>query len=154
MKLLSLTVQDRMIVRTEIQGFFHHRRSLHIVPLSMAGIFLMAWIYPVGSPFAPIMMVVFAGLELQFNNILFRTWNEFEAMSLFPISWKHLIYIKNVTTIALVLLAMIILSMTLLFFSPAYITFKEIADALFYMTTVIFPLLHLGNRQSYLQGDC
>ena len=63
------SAREQLLLKSEIKMYFLQRRALHFVPLLIGGVFLMAWIYPVGSPFLPVIIVVILGLELQFNNI-------------------------------------------------------------------------------------
>lgn len=143
-----LAPRERLLLEIELVQFFFHRRSLHLVPLLMGGVFLMAWIYPVGSPFAPVIIVVIVGLESQFNNIFFRTPKELEAMALFPMSWENIVIVKNLATMVLAMLLLIIASMALMYFSPEAISFDKFWNAFCYCSTIIFALVHFGNGQS------
>jgi len=142
------TPREKLLIKSEIRQFFLQRRALHFVPLLIGGVFLIAWMYPVGSPFAAIVIVVVLGLELQFNNIFFRTPKELEAMSLFPIAWERIVFVKNVATLLLALLLMMVTAMALLYFSPEVISPDKFWNAVCYVATVMFPLLHFGNEQS------
>jgi hypothetical protein len=139
---------DRALLSMELRQFFRHPRCMHFIPLIAFGAFFTAWLYPVASPLAAVMVVVFCGLELQFNNIFFRTSNEMEALMLLPVPWGRIIFIKNLATIILSLLFVLITSMTLLYFSPSVVESKQLIDAGLYFLTVIFPLLHIGNGRS------
>ncbi|HTK81215.1 MAG TPA: hypothetical protein VL633_02905 [Bacteroidota bacterium] len=143
-----LNSKETLFVRLEFMQYFRHRRSLHVVSLLPLGVFLMSWVYPVASPYAPVLIVLIIGLELQFNNIFYRTENELEALSQFPISWERLILAKNIAAILLALLLFTLLSMFLFFFSPDAISPGHIGDALLYLSTIIFPIIHFGNEQS------
>src|ERR1044071_26323 len=107
-----LTNREKLLLVMEIKQHFLHRRCLHFVPLLLFGAFMTTWIYPVGSPFAPIVIVVVAGLELQFNNILFRSPTHLEAMSMFPFTWERIVLVKNLATILLVGIVSLITTMT------------------------------------------
>ncbi len=132
----------------EIRDFFRHRRAFHLFPLLLAGVYLMAWIYPVGSPFAPVIFVVLIGLEPQFNNIFFRRPIEPEAMAVLPVSWSEVILAKNLATLGLVCLLMITCSMALFYFSPEKIRPSAAGDAALYLASILPPMLCLGNSQS------
>ncbi len=140
--------KERLLLRTELKEYFLHRRSLHFFPLVFFGVFLMAWIYPVASPMAPIVVIVIAALESQFNNIFYRTGNELEAMALFPLAWRRIILIKNLCTIILLVALIALTSMALLYFSPDKMTYDRWGEAFAWVATIIFPLLHIGNGQS------
>ena len=139
--------QRRLLIATEIKQFFLHPRSLHFVPLTMAGVILVLWPY-FKSPFVSVMIVLFAGLEPQFNNILFRTPFEFEALSILPIEWQRIVKAKNLTTLLLVVVMFPIVAGTLLYFSSTPITLERTSEAVLYILTVIFPLMHVGNVRS------
>lgn len=141
---------DRALFEMELKGLFLHRRGIHFIPLAFAGIFLSAWVYPVASPFVPVVLVVFTALEPQFNNILFRTPREFESMSVYPLSWERVVLIKNAAAITLTSGCLVIGSMIMLYFSPAVPTGRDVLYAVLYVATVLFPLLHLGNVNSVL----
>ncbi len=140
--------KEILLLRTELKEYFLQRRSLHLLPLALFGVFMMAWIYPVASPMAPIVLVVIAALESQFNNIFYRTGNELEAMALFPLSWRRIIFVKNLSTIVLVAGLIVLTSMALLYFSPDEMTLDRWGEGWMYVATIIFPLLHIGNGQS------
>jgi hypothetical protein len=139
--------QERILMAEEIRQFFLHPRSLHFVPLTMAGVILVLWPY-FKSPFVSVLIVLFAGLEPQFNNILFGTPLEFEALSILPIELQRVVKAKNVATLLLFLIMFPIVAATLLYFSPSVVTLKRIGEVGLYVLTVIFPLMHVGNARS------
>jgi hypothetical protein len=137
-----------VLLETELRGFVRHKRSAHLVPLLVAGVVLSVWIYPVGPPFVPVVIVVAAGLELEFNNIFFRTPNEVKAMLMFPIPAVRIILAKNIATLLLALGVAAAASMALLYFSPAHIGPGQLASVAFYLPSVLFSLLVIGNERS------
>jgi hypothetical protein len=102
----------------------------------------------VGSPFAPIIVIIVVGLEPQFNNILYRSPNELLALGVFPIPWREVILSKNLASLFLLGSFFILISMNLLYFSPETISAAHVEGATLYLLTVAFPLLHTGNTQS------
>ena len=149
MRNLLLTYRERKLFQMEIKEFFSHRRSLHFLPLVIAGMFLMSWVYPPGSPYAPIIIIVLSGLEPQYANMLFHTSNELEALSVFPIAWKRVVYVKNLATIVLTVLWAILCSMMLLYFSPDVLTVRYMTDALLWLFSIMFLLINFGNEESW-----
>jgi len=113
----------------------------------MAGVILVLWPY-FESPLVSVMIVLFAGLEPQFNNILFRTPLEFEALNIIPVEWQRIVKAKNLATILLIAVMFPILASTLLYFAPSSITLERTSEAGLYMLTVILPLMHVGNARS------
>lgn len=140
--------KEMLMLKTELREYFFHRRSLHLVPLVVAGMFLMAWVYPAASPMAPVVVIVIAALEPQFNNILYRTKNELEAMAVLPLSWERIVLVKNLATILLVIGLIVLAAMALLYFSPDEMTPERWGQTALYIATILFPLLHFGNGQS------
>ena len=105
----------RVLIAMEIRQFFLHQRSLHFIPLSMIGVLLVLWPY-FSSPSVPVFIVLFAGLEPQFNNILFRTPLELESLSVLPLGWEKIARAKNIAAVVLVCIVAPILAATLMYF--------------------------------------
>jgi hypothetical protein len=95
-----------------------------------------------------VLIALFAGLEPQFNNILFRTPLEFEALSILPIEWQRIVKAKNLATMLLVVVMFPIVAATLLYFSPSPVTLERTGEAGLYILAVVFPLMHVGNVRS------
>ena len=131
----------------EWRRFFSQGRALYIVPFALLGILLVVR-YDINSPFIPIFISLFGVVEAQYNNILFRSRNELEALSQFSMNWRSVVFVKNVATITLSLFLACIVSVVLLYFSPRLPSVGEVGRAALYFLTVVFPLLHLGNLRS------
>ena len=136
-----------MIVRMELRQFFAHPRSLHVLPITCAGVFLVLWPY-FPSPFVPVVLALFATTEPQFNNILFRTRHELESLSVLPANWERIVRAKNIATILLVAMMFPVVAATILYFSPAIVPVQNVWISALYVLSVIFPLLHVGNLRS------
>ena len=143
----SIAHQERELLRMEIRQFMSPPRILHFVPLAVTGVMMVLWPY-FGSPFVPAFIVLFSGLETQINNILFRTPLELESLSIFPIEWQHVVKAKNVATILLLLVMFPIVAATLVYFAPTTPTYEQAGGAALYITTIIFPVMHIGNMRS------
>jgi hypothetical protein len=139
---------ELLIFQLEMRHLLAHTRRWHFILLFFFGIFFVTAIYPNASPFIPVITVVLCGLELQYDNILFRTEKELEAFLMFPVLWKKVVLVKNLAAITLTLIMFLISSMGLLYFSPANISLTDIGEALLYLSTVIFPVIQFGNTQS------
>ena len=131
----------------EWRRFFSQGRALYIVPFTLLGILLIVR-YDIGSPFIPIFISLFGVVEVQYNNILFRSRNELEALSQFSVNWRSVVFVKNIATVTLSVFMACILSVVLLYFSPRLPSAAQVGRAILYFLTVIFPLLHLGNLRS------
>ncbi len=131
-----------------LKEFFRHRRRLHFVPLILFGIFLIDWVYHVAPTFVPVVVVVFGGLEPQYNNIFFRSPLELESLVVLAADWRRVIILKNVTTLILTAAAFVAVTATLFFFSPEVYLRQCLEDAILFSFTVVFPLLHIGNFRS------
>jgi hypothetical protein len=139
--------RERILISTEIRQFFIHRRSRHFIPLILAGIFLAQWPYW-GSPLAVVILVTAAGLEPQFNNILFRTPSELESLSVLPLSWTSVVKAKNIAAIVLLSIMLPIVAAVVLYFPATPVTPGQTVTAVWYILTIIFPLIHIGNLRS------
>ena len=139
--------QAWLLFTMEIRQFFSHPRNLQFLPLVVPGFFLVLWPY-ISSPFIPVFIIIFAGLEGQFNNLLFRTPNEFDALIIFPVSWELVVLMKNVATISLTVILFLMVSMAMVYFSPEPPNPQQLGHALVYLSTVLFPLAHVGNLRS------
>jgi hypothetical protein len=143
------TTRELLLLRLELRQCFSAKRIPTFVLMFLAGIFLVVQESEL-SPFVVVFFTVFAILESQFNNILYRSPHELEALSMFPISWDRVVLVKNVATIILAGIVMFIAGMTILYFSPKPFGFTAMIEALMYASTIIFPLLHVGNTESLL----
>ena len=136
-----------LILRMEIRRFCSSTKSLAFIPLTFLAI-AASFSPQLPTPFIPVFGVVFAGLESQYNNILFRTPNEFQAFSLFPVKWKPVVLAKNLAAVLITLLVCCAVAIPTLYFSPVVVTPHDVTQALLYLLTVVFPLLHAGNLRS------
>lgn len=141
------TSREAMLLRMEFQQFFSPKRIPVFVLLALIGISLIVQESEL-SPFIIVFLITFAILESQFNNILFRTPNELDALSMFPISWYRIVLVKNLATIVLTVIVTIVIAMAILYFSPKPFTTSIVIEAVLYSATIIFPLLHVGNIES------
>ena len=141
------TPWEAMLLRMEFQQFFSPKRIPVFVLLALIGISLIVQESEL-SPFIIVFLITFAVLESQFNNILFRTPNELDALSMFPISWYRIVLVKNLATIVLTVIVTIVSAMAILYFSPKPFDGSIVIDAVLYSGTIIFPLLHVGNIES------
>jgi hypothetical protein len=139
--------QERTLIANEFKQFFLHTQLLHFVPLTAAGVMLVLWPY-FSSPFVAVMIVLFAGLEPQFNNILFRSPSELESMSIFPIDWECVIRAKNIANLLVTATMLPVIAATILYFSPRAVTLTLTGKALLWAITVVYPLLYVGNIRS------
>jgi hypothetical protein len=144
---MILSNTDILIFRTEIQQCFSAKRIPVFILLALIGVFLVVQESEL-SPLVIVFLVVFAILESQFNNILFRSSHELEALSMFPITWRRIVLVKNLATIVLTAIVSIIVAMAVLYFVPQPIETSIIGEAILYSATIIFPLLHVGNIES------
>lgn len=113
----------------------------------MAGVLLVLWPY-FSSPFGAVFIVLFAGLEPQFANIFFRTHHELELLSLLPMGWQRIVKAKNLATILVLFIMVPIVCATLLYFSPSHLSLDQAGAAILYLSTILFPIIHVGNMRS------
>jgi hypothetical protein len=139
--------QFQMVFATEMRQFLAHPRCLHLIPLLPAGIMLVLWSQFTYSILA-VILVVLVTLEPQFQNILFRTKNEFESLQILAVDWRIVILAKNLAALVLFLLLFVLVAATTLFFAPKPVNVLHIAAGLLYASTILFPLFHVGNLRS------
>ncbi len=118
-------------------------RSAVLLPLS---ILVAVWQYS-GSSLVPAIASALVLLEPRFNNFLFTSPAEGEALSLFPSRWRVIVAAKNLSTTVLFILLVPLLAIPIGFFG-APISAREWSGGMLYTLTVLFPLLYLGNLQS------
>jgi len=99
-------------------------------------------------PLIVVWIITLAALEFQFNNILYHTPAELEALTLLPVRWEGIIGAKNLATITASILTGIGMAATILFFSPYAPGGAACLDAALFFWSVIFPLLIIGNLRS------
>ena len=143
----AFDIRVRMLISMEIRQFFLHPRSRHFIPLAVLGVWLILWPY-FSSPFIPIVLVLFVGLEPQFQNIFFRTHNELEILSVISCGWQQIVIAKNIAAIAIACIMFPVLSAALLYFSPSPVSLGYATDTILYLLTIFFPLIHVGNLRS------
>ena len=145
--MILLDSREQLLIKMEIRRCFSARRIPVFILLTLTGVFWVVQESEIPS-YVIVLIVVFAILEAQFNNILFRSPQELEALSMFPVLWRRIVLIKNLSTIILAGVIAIITSMPILYFSPKHLEPSNIVDALSYFGTLIFVLLHVGNIES------
>ena len=143
----GLQLPYRTLFAVEVRRFFSSSWNLRLAVLAVPATWLALWEH-MPSPFVPIFAALFIGLEPQYCNIFFRAPNEFEALSVFPLPWTHIILAKNLSTILITLICLPILSVVVLYFCPDLTPADHFWKAGLYLASVIFPLLHAGNLQS------
>ncbi len=137
----------RRVVLTELAEFLLAPRRLHLLPVLGAGIVAVSLEFP-APPLIAAVVVALAALEPQFNNILFRTRSELQAMSLLPAPAHAVLAAKNVATIVLSVAVTLFSASVLAFFSGTPPTAGQAGDAALYLSTLLFPLLLAGNTRS------
>lgn len=138
---------ERRLLAAELRHFAISARALHVAPLLGAGILAVSWQFP-PPPLLAAVVTGFAALEPQFNSILFRTPREFQAMSLLPVAQKRLVIVKNIATVILAVCMAALSASVLLFFSRASVGISDAGNASLLFLSLVFPLLHSGNRRS------
>ena len=139
--------QERLILSMDLRRCFSAPRIPVLAILACAGVLLAVQRSDL-PPLVAIWIVALSGLDGQFNNILYRSPSELEALSLLPVSWRGIVVAKNFAAICAALLLAAIIAMAILYFAPRQPDPGQFADAALYVWTVIFPLLIIGNLRS------
>jgi hypothetical protein len=97
-----------------------------------------------------IVVVIFSlsTLDSQFNNVLYRSPGELEALTLFPLDWRGLFLARNLATAGAAVATIVVMSVAVLYFSPRRAGLPEVLEMGVYFPTVLFPLLIIGNLRS------
>ena len=140
-------LQARTVVHAEMIHFLRDPINLKFLFLLPPAIFAALWPH-IGSSIVPALAATLLGLEPKFNNILFQSPNEAEALHLFPCRWRSVIAAKNSTALALTLLFFLLFGLSIGYFAPSPTGIVEWKFGLLYLLTVVFPLLHFGNLHS------
>lgn len=144
---MKLTPADRAILLIELRQGFSAKRIPLFVILTVVGIFLIVQESELPSHMI-VLLVVLAGLESQYTNILFRSPHELETLSMFPIQWKRIVLLKNLATLIATMMVWVMTAMATLYFSPKPFHLADLGTAVLYASTIVFPLLHIGNIES------
>jgi hypothetical protein len=139
--------RERELFTMEIGQSFSWTRLPLAVMLTLGGIWLVVQRGEL-SPFVTILLVVFAVQDEQFNNFLYRSPNEFEALRMFVLPWRRVVLVKNLAALTTTFLLFWLIAASVMFFSPVPPSLLAWGEATVYGVTIIFPLLCLGNVRS------
>jgi hypothetical protein len=144
---MIMGARGRLILATDFRTSFAPRRVPVLALLVCGGMLLVVQRGDV-PPLLAAWIVAFSALDRQFNNILYRSPGELEALTLFPLSWRGVILAKNLATVCAAVLLFIIASMCILYFAPQQPGLSQFAAAGLFAWTEVFPLLIIGNLRS------
>lgn len=139
--------QWRTVFRADLLHFGRDPLIFRAVILLPLSILVAVWPYS-GSPLIPAIASALVILEPRFNNFLFTSPVEGEALSLFPSRWREVVAAKNLATAVLLLLLVPLLAVPIGFFGLRPSTPGDWLNAFLYLLTILFPLLYLGNLHS------
>lgn len=132
------------VLRAELLHFGRDPVMFRVVVLLPLSILVAVWPYS-GSSLIPAIASALVILEPRFNNFLFTSPIEGEALSLFPSRWREVVAGKNLATTLLLFLLVPLLAIPVGFFGLRPSVPRDWLNALLYLLTILFPLLHLGN---------
>jgi hypothetical protein len=135
------------LVAVDVRALWSSPRYLVLVPFGLAGCAAALWPY-VGSPFLPLLVVLVFGSEPAFANLLFRSPRDLEGTALLPVPWEEVILARNLATGGSAVVVFILMMATLAYALPRLPELPQSTDALLWLGTVLFPLLHIGNELS------
>lgn len=144
---MSAFEPERALIGLELRRFFSLPWNLRLAVLAIPAIWLSLWPYS-PSPFVPVFAALFVALEPQYCNILFRAPNELEALTVLPLSWKRVVLAKNVATLVITVICLVLMSIVVLYFAPMPPPPAHYGKAALYLGSVVFPLMQIGNMQS------
>jgi hypothetical protein len=132
------------VFRAEMLHFGRDPILLRAVLLLPCSVLVAVWQYS-GSSLIPAIGSALVMLEPRFNNFLFMSPGEGEALSLLPSRWRAVVAAKNLAAAGYLFLLVLLLGIPIGFFALRPAGADEWVDALLYLLTILFPLLHLGN---------
>lgn len=138
---------DWILLRMELRQAFAAKRIPLFALLALVGILLLVQEGEL-PPLIILLVVTLGGMESQFTNIFFRSPHELEALSIFPLRWSRIVLIKNVAALIVTMIVWTMMAMATLYFSPKDIRLADLGNALLCASTIVFPLLHIGNIES------
>lgn len=136
------------VLRFELAAYARGGFPLRLLPLLPAAAFLGAWTWGAASPIAPAVWLACVALEPRFNNMFYGSPRELEAFSLLPSRWERIVLLKNLSTAGIAAGVLALLSVVALYFSPEAFTAARAGETALYLSTIVFPLLILGNGSS------
>lgn len=136
------------IYRCELHQVRQCPRTIMLAPFLACGVALTVWLHGIAPLFAAAALTIFPAVELQFNNILYRSPKELEALGICPVPWTLVVRAKNLAAITIVVCIFVPVAIVLAYFSPSIAGWKDIGDLTCYLPTVLFPMLYIGNIQS------
>jgi hypothetical protein len=148
--MLTLTIlrprenQFLTVLRAEMVHFGRDPILFRAVLLVPCSVLVAVWPYS-GSALIPAIGSALVMLEPRFNNFLFLSPLEGEALSLLPSQWRAVVAAKNLAAAAFLFLLVLLLGIPIGFFALHPAGANEWVDALLCLLTILFPLLHLGN---------
>jgi len=130
---------------------FHHSFSSARIPLfvvfAATGIAVVVQRGDLPALIA-VVIVSLGTLDSQFNNVLYRSPGELDALTLYPLDWEGLIVARNLATVSAAVVTTGVMSMSVMYFSPQRAGLPEVLEMATYFSTVLFPLLIIGNLRS------
>lgn len=138
---------DWILLRMELRQAFAAKRIPLFALLALVGILLLVQEGEL-PPLIILLVVTLGGMESQFTNIFFRSPHELEALSIFPLRWSRIVLIKNVAALIVTMIVWTMMAMATLYFSPKHIRLADLGNALLCASTIVFPLLQIGNIES------
>jgi hypothetical protein len=136
--------QLKTVFRAELLHFGRDPIIFRMVVLLPLSILVAVWQYS-GSSLIPAIASALVILEPRFNNFLFTSPAEGQALLLFPSRWREIIAAKNLAAAVLLFLLVPILAIAIGFFGLRPPVPGDWLNALLYLLTILFPLWHLGN---------
>ncbi|MEW6510248.1 MAG: hypothetical protein AB1428_04750 [Bacteroidota bacterium] len=139
--------KELALFQTDMRQCFSLRRVPVYATFTVAGIMLVAQRGDL-PPLGAICLVTLSALEAQFNNILYHSHAELDALTILPLDWQRVIIAKNLSTAVATGLLGGMMATSILYFSPAHIGDREVSDAALFLWSIFFPLLIIGNLRS------
>ena len=144
---MTFGIRERTIFGMDFRRSFSAPRVPVFAVLACSGILLVVQRggFP---PLVAVWIVTLSALDVQFNNLFYRSASELEALTLLPVSWRGVVTAKNFATLGAAVVLGGAMSMVILYFSPRQPDAVQFGAGMLYAWTLVFPLLIIGNLRS------
>jgi hypothetical protein len=143
-------MHDLRMIGLELRGMASTGHLLRIPPLALLASLLSLWPY-IGSPFAPAAVATMLALEPFYNNTLDLWRGQLTADVVLPIDVARTLRRKNIALILLTWACASVFVILVCYVQPEPPLLPHVLSFVFYLATVQFPLLMLGNSISWQQ---
>jgi hypothetical protein len=143
-------MRDLVLIGHELRGMVATRHLLRLVPLAPLASLFALWPY-IGSPFVPAVLATFITLEPFYKNTLNLWRGQMTSTVLLPSDLVRTLRLRNCALIVLTFATAALFAILVSYVQPEPPTIAPLLAFAFFMASIQFPLLILGNILSWQQ---